>query len=81
MLLDSIKENIESPCIRNCCLDESDICVGCFRSLDEILEWSKASENDKKMILLKTQTRRKISQDSADAFVSIPSSFINVKTL
>jgi predicted Fe-S protein YdhL (DUF1289 family) len=81
MLLDSIKKNIESPCIRNCCLDESDVCVGCFRSLDEILEWSKVSENDKQMILLKTQTRRKISQDSADAFVSIPSSFINVKTL
>ena len=29
-----------SPCIRHCTLDEVDICVGCGRSLQDILGWS-----------------------------------------
>lgn len=29
-----------SPCIRHCTLDEADICVGCGRSLQDILDWS-----------------------------------------
>ncbi|MBT2912746.1 DUF1289 domain-containing protein, partial [Vibrio anguillarum] len=28
-------EEPKSPCIRQCCLDEMDICLGCFRSLNE----------------------------------------------
>ncbi|WP_156302871.1 DUF1289 domain-containing protein, partial [Methylogaea oryzae] len=24
------------PCVRNCCLDSTDICLGCFRALAEI---------------------------------------------
>ncbi|WP_115898306.1 DUF1289 domain-containing protein [Marinomonas pollencensis] len=38
---------IDSPCIRQCCLNEQDICLGCFRSLKEILAWSAASQNEK----------------------------------
>lgn len=34
---------VQSPCIRNCCLDDKDMCLGCFRMLDEILIWSTAS--------------------------------------
>ncbi|WP_019616817.1 DUF1289 domain-containing protein [Psychromonas ossibalaenae] len=39
-----------SPCIRNCCLDQSDICMGCFRSLQEIKEWGQASDIRKQEI-------------------------------
>jgi predicted Fe-S protein YdhL (DUF1289 family) len=35
--------NVESPCVGNCCLDDKDMCLGCFRMLDEILIWSSAS--------------------------------------
>jgi len=31
-----------TPCVRNCCLDDSQICLGCGRSLPEILEWHNA---------------------------------------
>jgi uncharacterized protein len=31
-----------SPCIRHCTLDPNDLCVGCGRMLDEILEWAAA---------------------------------------
>ncbi|WP_239649575.1 DUF1289 domain-containing protein [Methylocucumis oryzae] len=23
---------IDSPCVRNCCLNNDDVCLGCFRS-------------------------------------------------
>lgn len=31
-----------SPCVRNCCLDDNKVCLGCGRSLPEILEWHHA---------------------------------------
>ena len=37
----------DSPCRRACTLDREDICVGCGRTLDEILEWSRASTERK----------------------------------
>jgi len=38
---------VESPCIRRCTLDGEDLCVGCGRLLDEILEWAPASTERK----------------------------------
>ncbi|EKO3464267.1 DUF1289 domain-containing protein [Vibrio fluvialis] len=35
---------VPSPCIRNCCLDDNDVCLGCFRTLEEILAWTRSSE-------------------------------------
>lgn len=81
MLLDTSNKDIQSPCIRNCCLDENDVCVGCFRSLDEILQWSKIDEAGKKKILMRTQTRRKIACDIEETpLVSVVSN-TKVKTL
>lgn len=55
---ESLKESlIQSPCIRNCCLNDSDICVGCFRHIDEILQWGSASEQRKKEILIQVKNR------------------------
>lgn len=51
--------NITSPCIRNCCLNENDICLGCFRSIDEILIWGTASDEQKSITLALSKTRRK----------------------
>jgi predicted Fe-S protein YdhL (DUF1289 family) len=49
---------IKSPCIRNCCLDENNICLGCFRSLQEICDWSNSSDDEKKEVLKKCQQRQ-----------------------
>lgn len=49
---------IASPCQRNCCLNSNDICLGCFRSLDEITQWHESSEIEKKYILKQTQQRQ-----------------------
>ncbi|MDC5806993.1 DUF1289 domain-containing protein [Vibrio europaeus] len=40
-----------NPCIRHCCLDKDDICLGCYRSLDEILRWSQSTNEQKQSIL------------------------------
>ncbi|NVK12264.1 MAG: DUF1289 domain-containing protein [Gammaproteobacteria bacterium] len=38
---------IESPCIGVCALDENDVCMGCFRTADDITEWSIYSDAEK----------------------------------
>jgi len=40
-----------SPCIKNCCLNEQDLCMGCFRLLEEITQWAYLSEPEKKACL------------------------------
>jgi predicted Fe-S protein YdhL (DUF1289 family) len=39
-----------SPCIRNCTLDDEDVCIGCGRTIDEIIEWMNASPERKREI-------------------------------
>ncbi|WP_084618052.1 DUF1289 domain-containing protein [Cellvibrio sp. OA-2007] len=48
---------VESPCIRNCCLDDNDICVGCYRSLTEITCWSQVDDEAKLSILAAVKAR------------------------
>lgn len=48
---------IESPCVRNCYLDENEVCTGCLRSLDEIKAWGQASD------ALKTEVIERINGD------------------
>jgi len=49
----------DSPCVRNCCLNEQDVCVGCFRSIDEIMSWSASNTQEKIAILERVQERKK----------------------
>ncbi|RYY03336.1 MAG: DUF1289 domain-containing protein [Gammaproteobacteria bacterium] len=49
---------IDSPCVRNCCLNEDDICLGCGRSLREITRWGAAS-NGAKLAILETAAERR----------------------
>jgi predicted Fe-S protein YdhL (DUF1289 family) len=40
-----------SPCINICRMDpHSGLCEGCLRTLDEIAQWSTASEEQKRMV-------------------------------
>jgi uncharacterized protein len=50
---------LASPCVRNCCLDEDNVCMGCGRSLQEIVTWSSASPADKAAILERSRERAK----------------------
>ena len=49
---------IESPCVRNCCLDKKDVCLGCGRTVDEITRWGDAEDVEKKGILKAARKRK-----------------------
>ncbi len=51
----------QSPCVRNCCLGDDLICLGCFRSLDEIKEWSTVDGERRRVILENARQRREAS--------------------
>lgn len=55
--------SVLSPCNRNCCLDENDICIGCSRSISEIVGWNEATENEKREILIRCRFRYKQRHD------------------
>lgn len=40
---------VESPCVGQCCLNEQDICLGCYRSLDEITSWALVDEETRQL--------------------------------
>jgi predicted Fe-S protein YdhL (DUF1289 family) len=51
--------DIHKPCIKKCCLNEEDICLGCFRSFNDMLKWNKASINEKTEMLKMAEVRKK----------------------
>jgi uncharacterized protein len=53
------EDQLSSPCVRMCCLDDNDICLGCFRSLDEIKNWSQADKQTRQHFLTNAKNREK----------------------
>jgi uncharacterized protein len=51
-------EEVTSPCVRNCCLDELDICLGCFRHIDEIMAWQRLDVMAKKSVINRCHQRQ-----------------------
>lgn len=51
-------EVISSPCVSLCTLDSQDICVGCFRHIDEITGWHSADNQRRQEILNNCENRR-----------------------
>jgi predicted Fe-S protein YdhL (DUF1289 family) len=56
--MSDINRPIQSPCVRNCCLDDDLTCLGCFRSLEEIKEWGIVDSHRRRIILRNAQQRR-----------------------
>ncbi len=48
---------ISSPCVRNCCLDDADVCLGCGRTVQEIMHWGDADNKEKLKILVAAKKR------------------------
>jgi predicted Fe-S protein YdhL (DUF1289 family) len=50
---------IESPCVFVCSVDPlRQLCMGCFRTLEEIEEWYFCTEDEKQNILDKIAERK-----------------------
>ena len=51
-------EEIRSPCISVCVLDENDVCMGCYRSAEEVTDWFMAGDEEKRAIMQRVEQRR-----------------------
>jgi hypothetical protein len=51
------QNEIASPCVRTCCLDDDDVCIGCGRALAEIVAWGTADDGERRAILERARAR------------------------
>ncbi|NOH72004.1 DUF1289 domain-containing protein [Vibrio pectenicida] len=54
-----MNKEVPSPCVRLCCLNEEDICLGCYRTLTEILDWNTFSSEEKIKVTARCAKRKK----------------------
>lgn len=53
------REEIQSPCVKLCVVHpEERICVGCYRTIDEIAGWSRLSAEDRAAIMDTLEQRK-----------------------
>ena len=49
---------IQSPCVKSCRLDEqSQLCFGCGRHMDEIVNWRSFSDEERTIIMEELSSR------------------------
>jgi uncharacterized protein len=48
---------VQSPCVRVCCLDDNDMCLGCGRLLAEIRDWHQSDDTQRKAVLALARAR------------------------
>ncbi|MFC3069223.1 DUF1289 domain-containing protein [Phenylobacterium soli] len=50
---------IKTPCIKVCVVDgESGLCLGCFRTLNEVAAWARFSEEERERLMAELPSRR-----------------------
>ena len=48
---------VKSPC-KNICIRENGVCIGCYRSTEEIARWRTLSDDGKKKVLRNAKKRK-----------------------
>lgn len=52
------RDEVESPCIKLCTVHPTErICVGCYRTIDEISQWSRLSPAERSTIMAELPAR------------------------
>jgi uncharacterized protein len=64
-----IEAAVPSPCVDICRLDAQGLCVGCRRTIEEIIEWPRAGEARRREILRELE-RRTLAASSKDSALS-----------
>ncbi|MET0659587.1 MAG: DUF1289 domain-containing protein [Steroidobacteraceae bacterium] len=49
---------VTSPCIRVCTLDDDEVCIGCGRTLTEIVAWTKLSAAEQRAVCERAELRK-----------------------
>jgi predicted Fe-S protein YdhL (DUF1289 family) len=61
---------IKSPCIKHCNLNTNGVCLGCFRTTQEISNWRNMNEEEKTEVCSKIRLRASSVQQMRDKGVS-----------
>lgn len=66
----SLPKTITTPCVKVCIVDpESNLCLGCFRTLMEIGGWARLSEAERADLMAELPARRsRIRPEKLGAF-------------
>lgn len=52
------RDEVQSPCVKLCVVHpEERICVGCYRSIDEISAWSRLTPEERRAIMAELPAR------------------------
>lgn len=62
-------EEVKSPCMKVCQHDSKGVCFGCRRTKEEVGNWSKYSNEEKKDIISNTRERRNVPGESPRGFL------------
>ena len=68
--MSSNPDSLSTPCTRNCCLTDDDICLGCFRSINEITLWTKVDEKTRHDFLINAENRKKVHNRTRSVILS-----------
>ena len=53
-----MRDEVQSPCVKLCMVrPEERICVGCFRTIEEISTWSRLTPEERKAIMAELPSR------------------------
>ena len=50
---------LKSPCVSVCVLNDEDICVGCYRTGNEIAQWGGCDNDQRREVLARCHERAK----------------------
>jgi predicted Fe-S protein YdhL (DUF1289 family) len=54
------RDEVESPCVKLCVIHpEARLCVGCYRSIDEISAWSRMPSEARRAVMAELPARAK----------------------
>ncbi|NIB43010.1 DUF1289 domain-containing protein [Pseudomaricurvus alkylphenolicus] len=57
-----VEKPVRSPCVSICALNEEDVCVGCYRTGNEISHWGVYSNDERRDVLvLAAERARKLN--------------------
>jgi len=63
MELDKVweRDEVDSPCVKICVVHPaSGLCIGCFRTMDEIAGWSEMEAETRKILVAELPDREKL---------------------
>lgn len=58
-----MNKEIITPCIGICSYNADGLCVGCYRTCDEIVNWFDMSDDERKSVMLQLDGRAESSFD------------------